>query len=90
MKNSKIAFIGAGNMARALVAGLISKHYCAQDIYVANRSGEKLNYFSNTFSVHTSNNNEITANDADIIVLAVKPAQIKLVCQGITSCRATI
>lgn len=81
----KIAFIGAGNMARAIIIGLVNSGVAAKNIMVANPSPEKRVQLSNEFGVlHTSDNVE-AANFADIIVLSVKPHFICDVCQQLTT-----
>lgn len=77
MSHKNIAFIGAGNMAKAIIHGLLSHQYPEDKIYIANRSAEKLK----EFSTHTSTNNCEMAEKADIIILAVKPDQIAEVCR---------
>lgn len=84
MSQPKIAFIGAGNMAKAIVIGLLNKDYSSDVLFVANRSAEKLS----DFNTHTSTDNLAMATQADIIVLAVKPLQIADVCQQLqTVCK---
>jgi pyrroline-5-carboxylate reductase len=80
----KIAFIGAGNMARAIIVGLISSGVAAKNIMVANPSPEKRVQLANEFGVqHTSDNIE-AATFADIIVLSVKPHFICDVCEQLS------
>lgn len=76
IKLGKIAFIGAGNMAKAIISGLLSSGVPANTIAVSARSEDSLNYAKNTFGVATGPSADIV-RDADIIVLAVKPQQIK-------------
>ncbi len=80
----KIAFIGAGNMARAIIIGLVNAGVPANNIIVANPSAEKRVQLANEFGVkHTENN--IEAGDfADIVVLSVKPHLICSVCQQLS------
>jgi len=80
---SKIAFIGAGNMARAIIIGLVNSGTLPQDIIVANPSPEKRLALANEFGVFQTNDNIKAANFADVIILSVKPHLIHLVCQQI-------
>jgi len=80
---SRIAFIGAGNMARAIIIGLVNSGVSPQDIMVANPSPEKRLSLANEFSVQQTDDNIKAANFADVIVLSVKPHLIHLVCQQI-------
>lgn len=79
----KIGFIGAGNMATAIIGGLISKNISKpKDIYIFDLSQEKLDIMKNKgiSTVHTSSEVVISS---DIIVLAVKPQNYVEVLQGI-------
>ena len=81
----KIAFIGAGNMARAIIIGLVNSGVSAKNIIVANPSSEKRLQLANEFGVQQTNDNIAAANFADIIVLSVKPHFICDVCQQLTT-----
>jgi pyrroline-5-carboxylate reductase len=79
MQQPTIAFIGAGNMARALVSGLVGSGYESNKIVIANPSKEKLQYFSESLSVRTTSDNIEAAQQADVIVYAVKPHKVRLI-----------
>ncbi len=81
----KIAFIGAGNMARAIIIGLVNSGVAAKNIIVANPSSEKRVQLASEFGVQQTSSNSEAANFADIIVLCVKPHFICDVCQQLTS-----
>jgi len=81
----KIAFIGAGNMARAIIIGLVNSGVAAKDIIVANPSPEKRIQLANEFGVQQTSDNVEAATFADIIVLCVKPHFICDVCQQLTN-----
>jgi len=78
---NKIAFIGAGNMAKAIIIGLVNSGVDAKNIMVANPSAEKRILLSTEFGVQQTSDNIEAANFADIIVLSVKPHFICDVCQ---------
>ncbi len=70
----KITFIGAGNMAEAIFAGIIKKKVVnASDVRVTDISKERLTYLSEQYGVETSMDNPSAVADADVVVLAVKP-----------------
>lgn len=76
-----ITFIGAGNMARALISGLIQDKENL-DIRVADPNEDQLLQIKQSWSsVDTFTNNSKAIANADVIVLAVKPQIMKLVCE---------
>lgn len=75
----KIAFIGGGNMARALIGGLKQNGFAMPDITVIEPDGDKRAALQQDFGIHATENLPSAAN-ADIIVLAVKPQQMRDVC----------
>lgn len=74
-----IAFIGAGNMAAAIVGGLIAEGYPAEKIFVSNRNFEKLASFAK-LGVQTMADNVKALMLADVVILAVKPQHLKPLC----------
>jgi pyrroline-5-carboxylate reductase len=78
MKNKIIAFIGAGNMASSLIGGLITDGYDPQKIWA---STPKFLEGVNEAGVNITPDNKIAAKNADVIVLAVKPALMKVVAE---------
>ncbi|MFM5856573.1 pyrroline-5-carboxylate reductase [Aeromonas rivipollensis] len=68
-----IAFIGAGNMSRSIIAGLIQAGYPAGRITAANPSRPKLDALADQFGIRITQNNAEAAREAEVIVLAVKP-----------------
>lgn len=68
----KTGFIGAGNMATAIIKGLIAQSDCADQLYVYDLSEEKLALMK-ALGVNTCASSEEVVSNSDIIVLAVKP-----------------
>ena len=81
----RICFIGAGNMTKAMVQGLISGGYERSLVSVSNRSEDKLDYFSTQLGVTVFNSNLEAIQGADIIVLSVKPQQMEALCLELKS-----
>lgn len=72
--SKQIAFIGGGNMAEAVIAGLIQKGTIrADEILVTEASPERRAYLQTQYSVTVSENNGDAPQQAKTIFLAVKP-----------------
>jgi pyrroline-5-carboxylate reductase len=73
-----VGIIGAGNMAHALVRGLLGRGVVAPDrCIVTNRSNDlRLARFGREWSVITTRDKVRMIHDADVLVLAVKPADL--------------
>ncbi|OYY95123.1 MAG: pyrroline-5-carboxylate reductase [Hydrogenophilales bacterium 28-61-23] len=71
----KLGFIGGGNMAAALIGGLLQKGFAASDIAVAETSPERRAWLEREFGVTTHADTGATLA-AEVIVLAVKPQQL--------------
>jgi len=70
----KITFIGAGNMAEAIVAGIVDKQVvAADDVCVTDISEVRLQHFIEKYKVGTSLDNPAAVASADVVVLSVKP-----------------
>jgi len=85
MHHPKLAFIGAGNMAKAIIGGLVRSGYPAENIIAADRGNEKLQILSKEFNIQTTNDNQQAAHFAEVIILAVKPWNIPVVCEDIVN-----
>ncbi len=70
----QIVFIGAGNMAEALVAGILRDGIgTPESIRVTDVRAERRERFEKQFGVKSAGDNRAAVRDADIVVLAVKP-----------------
>lgn len=74
-----IAFIGVGNMARAIFSGMLASGYPADKIIGTSRTPEKRDYYHEQYGITMLADNDSAVNDADVVVLCVKPAQMKVV-----------
>ncbi len=77
MKDKKIGFVGAGNMAGALIRGLLhSGTVQAAQIRASDVRDERLQELSRQHGISTTRDNAALVAWADVIVLAVKPQVI--------------
>ncbi len=79
MRTAKILFLGGGNMARCIVAGLIADGYDANAIWVVDPNLAKQQYFTQTLKVHATDDAHTVIDKVYIIVLAVKPQSLEKV-----------
>ncbi len=73
----KISFLGGGNMAAALVSGMIAKGFAADQISVIELSNENRERLSLCHGVRAVAAPDKPALECDIFVLAVKPQQMR-------------
>jgi pyrroline-5-carboxylate reductase len=73
----KIGFIGGGNMASALIAGLAGKLTAAGNIHVVDPNAAQLEKLNAQYGVSTSVSIGAAIGACDVIVLAVKPQQMR-------------
>ena len=70
----KIGFIGLGNMATAMIGGMLQKGIAApEDIIGSARTETTVEKVKTKFNINTTTDNKIVAAQADILFLAVKP-----------------
>ncbi|WP_016600990.1 NAD(P)-binding domain-containing protein, partial [Yersinia pestis] len=81
MQHRNITFIGAGNMARAIIAGLVAGGYPAKMISVCAPSAKNRDALATEFGVISSDDNIRESQKAEVVVLAVKPQLMADVCQ---------
>jgi pyrroline-5-carboxylate reductase len=74
MRGRKIGFLGGGNMAAALIRGLLhSETMAADQIRASDVKAERLAELHEKYGIQTSLDNDEIVRWADIIVIAVKP-----------------
>ena len=83
MSKTRIAFIGAGNMAASLIGGLRAKGLQAQQIRASDPGEETRARVSAEHGIETFADNAQAIDGADVVVLAVKPQAMKAVCEAI-------
>jgi pyrroline-5-carboxylate reductase len=75
----KLTFIGGGNMAAALIAGLAGQMTPGENIHVVDPNPAQLERLADSFGVSTAAAIDEKVAASDVIVLAVKPQQMRAV-----------
>ena len=73
----KITFIGGGNMAKALLGGLIKRGYSSSKMHVVEVCKEKCVELHNEFGVRASTELAASVMHCEALILAVKPQQLQ-------------
>ncbi|WP_066496785.1 pyrroline-5-carboxylate reductase [Abyssisolibacter fermentans] len=84
---TNIGFIGCGNIASAMIGGLVkSKTITSNSIIVSNRTEKKLEKIKENYGVITTLDNKKVAEFADILILSVKPNKYQFIINEIKDC----
>lgn len=79
----RYGFIGSGAMAEAIVSGILQHSLCqSNEIVLSGRNTEKLNRLKEQYGVAVTLENNLVLQQAEYIILAVKPQQFSTVCAG--------
>ena len=86
LKNKKIGFIGGGNMAEAMIKGLLSASFIeAKNVFVSEPSEAKRDTLHAEYKIKVSADNRELVKKCDILILAVKPQILQEVLVDIRS-----
>lgn len=79
------AFVGSGNMAGALLSGLVQPagNVPADHIWTADIDPQRLRTLHEQYGIHTSSSNREVVQQADVVILAVKPQVFPTILQEI-------
>lgn len=91
LSGKKIGFIGGGQMAEAILSGMVKGGLCQEsDIYVSDVSKERLAYLKEKYKVNTLENDPARdagclkiIDNSDIIILAIKPQYTKSILENV-------
>ena len=78
-----ITFIGGGNMANALIGGMLNRGFANTDIRVVEPNAETADKLRGQYGVAVHGEANAEALATDLVVLAVKPQQLRAVAAGI-------
>ncbi|MFT5425170.1 MAG: pyrroline-5-carboxylate reductase [Gammaproteobacteria bacterium] len=77
MENSRITFIGCGNMGRSLIGGLIANGLPVNAITGTDVDAEQRQTTASQYNIEVLEDNQQAIKDADVVVLAVKPQSMQ-------------
>ncbi len=84
MLEKKIAFIGSGAMAEAMIAGLLRQGLAKPgDLLAADNHAKRVDDLHQKYSVQPFTDNKLAAAEADVVVLSVKPQRLTEVLNGL-------
>lgn len=82
----KIAFIGGGAMGEAMIRGILTRKVAVpQDLVVSDVSAQRREWLNKEYGVTTVDDNRKAAENADVIVLAVKPQNLHQISEELKS-----
>lgn len=81
--SNTIGFIGAGNMGKAMIEGILKKEK-QRPIVVCDHHEDTLKYLKNTYGLQTTMDVEKVAMHSDILFLCIKPKDYKNLIQAIS------
>nr|WP_272989147.1 MULTISPECIES: pyrroline-5-carboxylate reductase [Spongiibacter] len=83
VSTATIGFIGGGNMAASIIGGLLTSGVDARQLRAGDPSQESLDRLASLGPITTSQDNLDIIPGCDVLVMAVKPQLMKVVCAGI-------
>jgi pyrroline-5-carboxylate reductase len=88
MLNKKIAFVGSGVMAEAMIAGLLREKLAeSENITAAGPREERGQRLQNKYGINSTTDNASATSGADVVVLSVKPQRLSDVMKGLKNIR---
>ncbi|WP_131979134.1 pyrroline-5-carboxylate reductase [Cricetibacter osteomyelitidis] len=84
MEQKSITFIGGGNMAQAIVFGLLKQGYARHLITVCDPNEYQRAVFL-AKGINATDNNQQAVQTADVVLLAVKPQIMALACESLSA-----
>lgn len=86
LKEMKIGFVGGGNMAEALIKGLIQGGIPVGNIQVAEPVANRREYLAERYQVPVEEDNRVVATGCNLLLIAVKPQMAVSALAGVADC----
>jgi len=85
VKGKKIGIIGVGNIGASILRGLLAGEHVSEPVFISDVRSERLESFASEFKprVLVCASNVEVAERSDVIILAVKPQDVRAVLEGI-------
>jgi pyrroline-5-carboxylate reductase len=83
MNDTTIAFIGSGNMAAALIGGLVADGTEPSHIIATDHDREKAELLAQRLGIRVADDNQAAVSQAQVVVLAVKPQVLRTVAEAL-------
>src|SRR5262252_632047 len=90
MTNRRLCILGAGNMGRALIGGLLRSGTPATQLNVADSQAAAREAVARDFGITATNDNAAALAGASLVVLAVKPQDVAAVLQPLAATLAAV
>lgn len=80
----KIGFIGGGNMAGAIIGGMIEKKvYESNQVMASGKDADSLEKLNQKYGIEVTEDNKVIMDDCDVVFLSVKPQVLPYVIEEI-------
>jgi pyrroline-5-carboxylate reductase len=90
MKEKRLSFIGGGNMAEAMVKGLLSKKIMTpEQIIISEPREDRAHFLTEKHQIRVIFDNQLAIQEGEIIILAVKPQVMREVLKEISGAVST-
>ncbi len=84
LRNKTLGFIGGGNMAEAMIKGLLTAAFVeAKNVIVSDPLPARQDFLHREYKVRAVSDNREAAEKSDVVIIAVKPQSIRKALQGI-------
>ncbi len=81
----QLGFIGGGNMASAIICGLLGSGFSARQIHVADPSSQRREFLALEYQIQCYSSNAECAEVSDVLVLSVKPQMLQQALRSIST-----